>query len=146
MSLVPDPLQQLQSGRVSREDDRVGATWHEDLLGPLRESHDRHPGQVESLHRGERGRELALAPVDHDEVGRRGEGLVVVLRGRIGETREPARDDLRHRGEVVHPILAPHPELAVVRLLGDPVLEDDHRADVVLTHHGRDVEALDAQR
>jgi hypothetical protein len=32
-----------------------------------------------------------------------------------------------------------------VRLLRQPVLEDDERADVVLPHRGRDVEALDAE-
>ena len=64
----------------------------------------------------------------------------------VREPREPPRDHLPHRREVVHPLLAADPELAVVRLLRQPVLEDDHRADVVLPHRGRDVEALDPER
>jgi len=56
---------------------------------------------------------------------------------------ESPRDHFRHSREVVHPHLAFDRELSVMRLLGHAVLEDDHRADVVLSHHGRDVEALD---
>ena len=132
---------------MPREDDRLRASRHEDLLLPLRERDHRDARQVERLHRGERRRELALAAVDHDEVRRRRERLVVLVGGHArGEPREAPRDHLPHRREVVHPRLPADPELAVVRLLRQPVLEDDHRADVVLAHRGRDVEALDAQR
>ena len=98
------------------------------------------------MHRGERRGELALASVDHDEVRHGCEGLVVVLRRHVGQPREAAGHDLGHRGEVVHPVLPSHAELAVVRLLRHSVLKDDHRAHVVLAHHRRDVEALDPER
>ena len=76
--LVADPLQQLQPGRVIRQQDRLRPAGNEDLLDPLGERDHRHPRQVELAHRGQRRRELALAAVDHDEVRRRGERLVVV--------------------------------------------------------------------
>ena len=86
-------------------------------------------GRSQRLHRLERRRELPLAAVDHDEVRRRGEALVVAAgRRRVAQPREAARDHLRHRREVVLPVEAAHRELAVVRLLRQRVLEDDHRA------------------
>ena len=98
------------------------------------------------MHRGQRGRQLTLPAVDDDEVRRRGEALVVVLPGPVRQAREPTRDHLCHGGEVVHSLLPPDAELAVVRLLRQRVLEDDHGADVLGAHRGRDVEALDADR
>ena len=83
------------------EHDRVGAAGHEDLLVALGERDHRHARQVEGLHRRERRRQLALAAVDHDEVRRRGERLVVLLVGDVAQPGEPARDHLRHRREVV---------------------------------------------
>ena len=115
--LVPDPLQQLQARAVRVEQDRVGAAGHEDLLDPLGERDHRHARQVVRLHRRQRGRELPLAAVDHDEVRRRREPLVVVLLGARAQAGEAARDDLGHRGEVVLAVEAAHGELAVVRLL-----------------------------
>ena len=142
--LVADPLQELEPRVVPREDDGPRPPRHEHLLLPLRERDHGHARQVERLHRGDRRCELALAAVDHDEVRRRRERLVVLVRGRaFGKACEAPRDHLPHRGEVVHPLLAADRELAVVRLLRQPVLEDDERADVVLPHRRRDVEALD---
>ena len=117
------------------------------LLDPLRERDHRDTRQLVGLHRGERGRQLTFAAVDHNEVRRRREPLVVLPRPRAAaQPREPARDDLCHRGEVVLTVEAAHAELPVVRLLRHPVLEDDHRADDLLALDVRDVEALDPQR
>jgi len=77
--LVADPLQQLKAGAMGRKQDRLGAARDEDLLDPLREGDHRDPRQVELLHRLERGGQLTLATVDHDEVRRRRERLVPLL-------------------------------------------------------------------
>src|SRR6266852_5339876 len=61
--LVPDPLEQLETGRVRREPDSIGLPGNEHLLYVLRQRDHRHPGQVEGLHRRERSGQLALAPV-----------------------------------------------------------------------------------
>src|SRR5207248_11661188 len=100
-----------------------------------------HTREVERLHRAHRRRERALAAVDYDQVPRRPERVD----GPPLHPREAPRYHLRHRREVVHPHLAADAELAVVRLLREAVLEDDHRADVVLPHRRRDVVALDPQ-
>ena len=127
--------------------DRVGLARDEDLLLALGQRDHGHARQVVGLHRRERRRQLALAAVDHDQVRRRRERLVVVLgRGAVLQPREAARDDLRERGEVVLPVERAHAELAVVRLLRHRVLEDDHRADHRLALDVRDVVALDPQR
>ena len=128
------------------EPDRIGPAWNEDLLDPLGERDDSDARQIKRLHGRERSRELPLPTVDDDEIRRGGERLVVLVRSHVAQPCESPGDHLRHRGEVVHPDLALDPELPVVRLLGHAVPEDDHRADVVLSHHGRDVEALDPKR
>ena len=97
------------------------------------------------MHGGERRRQLSLAAVDHDEVRRRREALVPLLRP-FGQPGETARDHLGHGREVIHAGLAPHAELAVVGFPGDAVREDHHRADVLRAHGRRDVEALDPDR
>ncbi len=64
----------------------------------------------------------------------------------VGQTREPARDHLGHRREVVgFDAGRLDPELAVVGLPRQAVLEDDHRRDGILAHGVRDVVALDAK-
>jgi hypothetical protein len=97
---------------VAGKDDRPRPPRHENLLLALRERDHRDARQVERAHRRERGRELALAAVDDDEVRRRRERLVVLV-GRLAcrEPREAARDHLPHGGEVVHPLLARIPNL-----------------------------------
>ena len=90
--LVAQPLQQLQPGRVVGQQHRGRPAGQEHLLDPLRERDHRDARQVVGLHRGERRRELALAAVDHDEVRRRRERLVVLVGRRPGrEPREAAR-------------------------------------------------------
>ena len=64
----------------------------------------------------ERGRELPLAAVDHDEVRDRAEALVA--RRHRPAAAEPTSDDLGHRGEVVLSVLAADGERTVVRVRG----------------------------
>ena len=144
--LVPNTLEQLQAGAVRVEQDRVGLLRDEDLLHPLRQRDHRHARQLVRLHRRQRRRELPLAAVDDDEVRRGREALVVLVLRARAQPGEAARDDLGHRREVVLAVEAADRELAVVRLLRDPVLEHHHRADDLVPLDVRDVEALDPER
>ena len=130
------------------EPDRLRSTGHEDLLLALGERNDGDAREVvRRVDRLERGRQLAFAAVDHDEVWDRREALVVPLgRRRIPEPRESAGHDLRHRGEVVLPLETPHGERPVVRSARLCVDEHRHRGDDVASLDVRDVEALDPGR
>src|SRR2546427_662697 len=83
VSLVADPLQQLKPRRVRGEHDRVGPAWDEHFLDSLGERHDRDAREIERLHCGKRGGELALPAVDDDEIRRGRARLVVVLGGHV---------------------------------------------------------------
>ena len=91
----------------------------------------------------ERRRELSLPAVDDDEVRHAREALVGVAGP---EAREPARDRLAHRADVVLSVEAADRERAVVRVLRTAVDEDGHRGDDRLALDVRDVEALDRAR
>ena len=67
------------SARVVGEAQRLGATRDEHLLDPLGQRDHDHAALAEPLQRAQPGRQLALAAVDHDHVGQRGEARVVVL-------------------------------------------------------------------
>ena len=98
---------------------------------------DRLVAEAELLERVDRGPELALAAVDQHEVGQ----LLALLEQPL----VAAAHHLAHRGEVVGRARhALDPELAVVGLLRQAVLEDDHRGHDVGALDVRDVEALDA--
>src|SRR6266487_2499617 len=146
VGFVADPLQELEPGRVRIEPDRIGPPRQEDLLDPLRQRDHCHSGQVEALHRGQRGRELTLPAVDHDQVRHCREALVVFLVVGGAHPRKTAFDHLRHRRKVVLAVETAHSELAVVRLLRRRILKDDHRADRLGGLDVRNVEALDPQR
>ena len=132
----------------------------EHLLDPLGQRDHDHAAIAKPLERAQPGRQLALAAVDHDHVRERGEARVVVLvvRGQVVlvlPARQPARQDLLHRREVVRlpdrrssvlREVAADLEPAVVGLLRRPALEHDHRRHRVRAHQRRDVEALDPQR
>ena len=144
--LVADPLQELEPRRVPVEHDRLGAIRDEDLFGTLRERDHGHTRQVEGLHRGQHRRELSLAAVDHHEVRCCRERLVVLLVRHVSHAGEPPRDHLGQRRVVVLARGTLDPELPVVPLLRQAVLEDDHRGDGRLLLDVRDVVALDPQR
>ena len=74
--LVAHALQQQRPRVVGRQRQRVPAPGHEHFLALLGEAHEVH-GHAGVAQRRVRRRELALAAVDHDEVGQRGEALVV---------------------------------------------------------------------
>ena len=61
------------------EHEGVLAAREEHLLDPLGQGDDRHPALRERLEHAHPGGELALAAVDHDDVGQRGEARVVLL-------------------------------------------------------------------
>ena len=145
VGLVADPLEQLQPGVVTVEQDRLRPTRHEHLLLPLRQRDHGDPRQPRRrLHRLEGRRQLPLAAVDHDEV-RDGREALVVPPGvaRVAQAREAAGDHLPHRREVVLAVEPSDRERAVVRLLRLGVDEHRHRGDDVAALQVRDVEALD---
>src|SRR4051794_30356591 len=151
--LVAHALKELQRGRVVAEDDRLAPPGDEDLLDALSERDDRDAARAEALERAHAGAQLARPAVDDDEVRQGRERLVAlgIVRAQVLlrlPLREPPRQDLLHRGEVVgHAVLeAADREPPVVGLLRRAALEDDHRRDGVRSHQVRDVEALDPQR
>src|SRR4029450_11572711 len=79
MRFVPNTLEKLQTKRVALEANWVGPVRNEDFLLSLRQRDPCDSREVVGLHRLNRSGQLSLAPVDHDEVGRRGEPLVVLL-------------------------------------------------------------------
>ena len=80
VGLVPSTLEKLQTRVVPLEAHRGRASGDEHLLLALRERDDRHPRKVvRRVDRLERGRELPLASVDHDEVRDGREALVVAV-------------------------------------------------------------------
>ena len=146
--LVADALQELQPGVVPIEQDRLRTTGNEYLLLTLRERDDGNARKARCrLDRLERRRQLPLAAVDHDEVRHCGEALVEAAGiEAVAEAREPTRDDLPHRGEVVLAVEPAHRERAVVSLLRLGVDEHRHRGDDVTPLQVRDVEAFDPHR
>jgi hypothetical protein len=144
--LVADPLQQLQPWRMAVELDRVRPVGDEHLLVPLGQRDHGDARQVECLQSRHHGRELPLAAVDHDQVRRGRERLVVLLVSDVAHAGETPRDDLGERRVVVLPLQPANAELPVVRFLGERVLKDDHRADRRLGLDVRDVVALDPDR
>lgn len=86
---------------------------------------DHGDGELEGITGAEGGAELALAAVDHDEVGEFGElGIAVQIAA------EAAGDDFVHHGEVVGGFVVPFDaEPAVLVFGGFGVLTNDHGAD-----------------
>ena len=125
--------------------DRPGTNTSSAAFRECDDGHARH--LVRRLDRFERGGELPLAAVDHDEVRDCREALVVATRlGTVPQAGESPRDDLTDRGEIVLTVEAPHGERPVVRLLRLGVDAYRHRGDDVTTLQVGDVEALDADR
>src|SRR5439155_17854718 len=84
-----------------------------------------------------RGRQLAEAAVDHEQV-RQAPSLAAVS--------EPPAEDLRDRREVVGALDAPDAVVAVPVLVRLALVEGDHRAHRLAPLEGGDVETLDALR
>ena len=102
--------------------------------------------QAELVEDGLRGRDLALAAVDDDEIRQLpAELLGAALVAGLGPP-EPARQDLLVAGEVVRALDGPDPEAAVLPRPWPALLEDDHAADRLGTLERADVVALDAHR
>jgi hypothetical protein len=78
MGLVAHALEDPEGIRALLEQDRIRAARHEDLLDPLGEADHRHAALEQRLERLHARRELALAPVDHDQVREGGEAGVPV--------------------------------------------------------------------
>ncbi len=139
VGLVPDPLDELEHRRGARERHRQAPPPDEEQFLALGEAGHRLIAQAQLLEGLDRGAQLALAPVDEDEVRQ----ILPLLQ----ETLVPPAHDLAHGSEVVRgPREALHPELAVVGLLRKPLLEDHHRRHDVGALDIGDVEALDASR
>src|SRR5918992_1274855 len=103
---VADALQELELGRVVREDNRRPGSGLEDLLDPLGQRDDRDAALAEALERLEAGRELALPAVDDDEVGQGRErrvALGVVRRALrlLAPLPVPAGENLAHCSVIV---------------------------------------------
>ena len=78
MSLVADPLEELERRGSSGRGRSTRRPRDEHLLLALRERDDGDPGKIELLQSRECGSELSLASVDDDEVRRLREALVDV--------------------------------------------------------------------
>ncbi len=155
--LVAHPLQQEQGVGPPRDGHRVGSPRHEHLLEGLGQGgHGDLLGQPQALEDPHPHAELALAPVEEQELGRIGEapgpgaaGGGVLAPGPgpgLEEGGEAPGEDLLH-GRVV--VVARHvadAEAPVLGLAGQPVLEDHHRPDVVGALQVAHVVALDPQR
>src|SRR5688572_804578 len=145
VSLVAEPLEELQPGRRALEHDRPPLPGNEHMLLPLGERDDRDARQLVLVDGAERGRQLPFPPVDDDEIRDAAERLVPV-RGarRHARAREPARQHLRQGRVVVLPAGGPPDgELPVERLPRLGILEHHHRAHRLGALRRRDVEALD---
>src|SRR5438132_609175 len=144
---VPNVLQQIQRVRAARDPDGLRLPGEVDLLEPLREPNGVDVRQPQLGQDVQRGVQLSLPTVDHDQVRR-----VVELRRllarllTLGQVRgETSPDHLGHAGEVVLPFDAFDRESPVVRFLRQPVLEHDHRRHLLGRPEVRDVVALDAE-
>ena len=152
MRLVADALQQLQLGGGVVEHQRRAAAGDEDLLDPLGQRDHAHALLAKAAQHRQPGAQLALAAVDHDQVGERREARVVGgIVGRDLELPLPLgiapREHLRHRRVVVGGARrGADREAPVVGLLRRGALEHDHRGDRVGAAEVGDVEALDPDR
>ena len=150
MGLVAHPLQQIQGLRPPRQPDRLSQAGPVDLLEALgQRGHRDHVANTQFLHDTHGDPQLALTTVHQQEVRwiREATGTVRQGRGLLGHVgAETTCEHLGHRGVVVVAGNAPDPEPAVVGLLGQAVLEHDHRPYVVGALQVAHVEALDAQR
>ena len=93
MRLVANALQQPQRGAMRVERERLDAVAREDQLFFLRQADRDQVRQTDRLERRIRGVQLALAAVDHDQIGKRS---AVLEHLRVA----PAHD-LLHRRKVV---------------------------------------------
>src|SRR5690606_21058028 len=118
--LVTRALKEPQRRAPPGQTQRLGAPGKEDLLVPLGEADHRQVGEPHLRRRGERGVELALPAVDHDEVGQC-ERLLLT-------PREVAGDHLVNGGVVVLLRQALDLELAVFRFPRTARLEPDEGA------------------
>src|SRR6267378_7216664 len=136
--LVADLLEGVECGRRGVEDERVEALTDVDFLLLLGQRDHREVVEAEVLEYLEPDIELAATPIDQNQVRQR--------RPLLQRLREPPRQDLAQRGEVVGARDGPDAEALVVVLLETAVLPDDHRADLLGPLDVGDVIALDAVR
>src|SRR2546428_3846301 len=122
MGLVADPLDQIEALGRPREDDRVGPARHKELFALLGQRRDRDL-QEAGIGQGRLpGGELALAPVEHHEVGDR---PAFSVRGRALEA---AAQRVAHVREVVVAVGDLRAEAPIRVLRRTAILEYDHRA------------------
>ena len=105
--LVAHPLQQPQRVGARLQPHRRLAARQEDLLDPLGQADHGHAALGQRLQGAHPGRELSLAAVDHDQVGKGGEAGVAigVVRREVSllqVTAQPAAEDLFHRGVIIN--------------------------------------------
>ena len=170
--LVADPLEEVEGLGPPRDADRLGVPGPVDFLELLGQCGQLDlTGQPESFHHLLPDGQLALAPIDQEKLRWVGEAaagpphadvldrfgvnghLGPVTPGGFGPGRpifdkgpKAPGEDLFHRGVVVVPGDRRYFESPVVGLLGQGVLEDHHRADVVGTREVAHVVTLDSQR
>ena len=141
VGLVADALQQPERRRRARDHDRLRIAGDEDLFEPFGEADDGELAvDIYGLQRLDGGGELALAAVDHDEVGPR---AVLFERAPVA-----ALDYLAHRLVVVGSTALDRADLerSVVALLRFAVLEHHARRHRARPAEVGDVEALDPAR
>ena len=158
MSLVANPLQQVEPFGVAGQNHRVRLRRNPHLLQALGESDHRYVADAEFVEHSLSRVDLGRAAVHDVEVGRVGEpaGLVGANRfhGIIGlgfrdVACEPAPSDFRNRGDVVGSATAgrfPDGEVPIIGLARQAILEHHQGTDHIGALHMADVHALDPQR
>ncbi len=142
MGLVAHPLDQVQRLRTALQGDRQARARSVEQLFALGQG-----GELDLIGQSQRrgrllgGVELREAAVDDDQVGAT-ELRDLLL---VGPVAEASSHDLFRGPHVVVAQDLFHVEVPVVALLGQSVLEDHHRADVVGALEVTHVEALDAK-
>src|SRR5688500_10253552 len=133
MRFVARLLKQAERWRASCEAKRLTPSNQEDFFIALREANGGKRTQPERVERRPRRRQLSLAAIDDNEIGK----VLLLLKPPL----EIARDDFAHRSEVVSPLHCLHAELAILGAARPAVIEPDHGSDGIRALRCGDVEA-----
>jgi hypothetical protein len=121
MSLVPNPLQELERLRRSGQPERrLGPRQHEHLF-PLGQPDQWNSGESRLLQDLLGPPDLAAAPIHQDQI--RGSSPFVA------KSSHATTQDLAHHGKIIGSRCAGDPKSAIAALQSLSVLEDDHGGD-----------------
>jgi len=136
--LVAHPLQQAQSRAVAANETGIGLARHKDLIQPFGERCDRLGVNAQGRECLQRRIELALAPVNENQIGER---LPFPLQAAVA-----AAHRLAHHREIIGCGFGADAEVPVVAAVRLAVDKTDHRSDRVSALNVGDIKSFDAQR